>query len=330
MPVTQADVAALAGVSRRTVSNVVNDYPHISPDVRGRVEEAIAQLGYTPSQVARSLRTGRSGVIQLVIPELDVPYFAELARGIVTSAEEFGLSVLITQTSGDANRELAALNSETGEHAEGTILSAVDIDDARLAARTSTNPLVLVGERRILGVDHVGIDDVSAARVATEHLIGLGRRRIAFIGADAREQLHMAGMRRRGYQDALAAAGLEPVSGLVVPTPGYHREDGARAMRHLLESGERPDALFCATDLLAIGAMSAANALGLRIPDDIAVVGFDDLEEGRYFIPSLSSIAPDKALIARTAVELIAERDDRAHGDVVLPFAFAARTSTVG
>jgi DNA-binding LacI/PurR family transcriptional regulator len=101
-------------------------------------------------------------------------------------------------------------------------------------------------------------------------------------------------------------------------------------MMELLSRGLRPDALFCATDLLAIGAMHAAHASGLRIPDDLAVVGFDDLEEGRFFIPSLSSIAPDKALIARTAVELILGQRDHARGDVVLPFSFAARQSTVG
>lgn len=330
MPVTQADVAVVAGVSRRTVSNVINDYPHISPDVRRRVEEAIAELGYTPSQVARSLRTGRSGVVQLVIPELDVPYFAELARSVVASAEARGLSVLITQTSGDASRELAALNSETGEHAEGTILSAVGLEPEGLANRTSSNPLVLVGERRLPGVDHVGIDDIAAARAATEHLLGLGRRRIAFIGADPRKQLNMAGMRRQGYLDAHSDAGIPIADDLVIPTSSYHRSDGARALESLLGLPEPPDAVFCATDLLAIGAMFAAHARGLRIPEDIAVVGFDDLEEGRFYIPSLSSVSPDKALIASTAVDLIAESHDGPRGDVLLPFEFAARGSTLG
>lgn len=330
MPVTQADVAVRAGVSRRTVSNVVNDYPHVSPDVRRRVQEVIDQLGYTPSQAARSLRTGRSGVIQLVIPELDVPYFAELARSVAANAEARGLNVLITQTSGDVARELAALNSETGEHAEGTILSAVEIDAESLANRTSTNPLVLVGERRLPGVDHVGIDDVAAARAATEHLFGIGRSRIAFIGADPREQLHMAGMRRRGYLEAIEGAGGRADADLIVPTSSYHRADGASAMQRLLELPEPPDAVFCATDLLAIGAMFAAHGRGLSIPDDLAVVGFDDLEEGRFYIPSLSSVSPDKALIASTAVDLIVEPSDRPQGDVLLPFELAARGSTLG
>jgi DNA-binding LacI/PurR family transcriptional regulator len=329
MPVTQADVAARAGVSRRTVSNVVNDFPHVSPDVRRRVREVIEELGYTPSQVARSLRTGRSGVIQLVIPELDVPYFAELARSVTQNAETRGFSVLITQTSGDVGRELAALNSETGEHAEGTILSAVAIDAEALANRTSTNPLVLVGERRLPGIDHVGIDDVAAARAATTHLLDLGRRRVAFIGADSREQLNMAGMRRRGYLEALEAAGVEADADLIVPTDSYHRADGVRAVERLLALPEPPDALFCATDLLAIGAMFAANARGVDIPRELAVVGFDDLEEGRYYIPSLSSVSPDKALIASTAVDLIVDPPEVPQGDVLLPFELAVRGSSL-
>lgn len=329
MPVTQADVAARAGVSRRTVSNVVNNFPHVSADVRRRVREIIDELGYTPSQAARSLRTGRSGVIQLVIPELDVPYFAELARSVTRDAESRGLNVLITQTSGDARRELAALNSETGEHAEGTILSAVAINAETLASRTAANPLVLVGERRLPGVDHVGIDDVAASRSATEHLLGLGRRRVAFVGADSREQLHMAGMRRRGYLQALEAAGVDAEADLIVPTESYHRQDGARAVERLLSLSEPPDALFCATDLLAIGAMFAANAHGVSIPDDLAVVGFDDLEEGRFYIPSLSSVSPDKALIARRAVDLIIDPPTTPRGDVLLPFELAVRGSSV-
>lgn len=331
MPVTQADVAARAGVSRRTVSNVVNGYPHISPDVLRRVQAAVEELGYTPSQVARSLRTGRSGVIQLVIPELDVPYFAELARSVTADAESRGLSVLITQTSGDGTRELAALNSETGEHAEGTILSAVGLGEEHLANRTSRNPLILVGERRLPGVDHVGIDDIAAARAATEHLLRLGRRRIAFIGADPREQLHMAGMRRRGFVEALADAAVAAEDDLIVPTSSYHRTDGARAMERLLELPDPPDAVFCATDLLAIGAMFAADRAGMRIPDDVAVVGFDDLEEGRFYIPSLSSVSPDKALIASTAVDLVLDPpSDGPRGDVLLPFELAIRASTGG
>jgi DNA-binding LacI/PurR family transcriptional regulator len=330
VPVTQADVAARAGVSRRTVSNVINDYPHISPDVLRRVREAIDELGYTPSQAARSLRTGRSGVLQLVIPELDVPYFAELARSVTAQAESRGLSVLITQTSGDGARELAALTSETGEHAEGTILSAVELGPEQLASRRATNPVILVGERRLPGVDHVGIDDVAAAHAATAHLLALGRRRISFIGADPREQLHMAGMRRRGYLDALADAGVGASDELIIPTPSYHRADGVRAMERLLELPDPPDAVFCATDLLAIGAMFAAHAAGLRIPDDLAVVGFDDLEEGRFYIPSLSSVSPDKALIASTAVDLVLEPAEAPRGDVVLPFELLVRQSTAG
>jgi len=329
VPITQKDVADVAGVSRRTVSNVVNDFIHVSPDVRKRVEDAIKQLGYTPSHAAQALRTGRSKVIQLVVPELDVPYFAELARGVLRSAEDYGFTVLISQTLDSEQRELNALTGVTSEYADGTILSASS--DAVLQLPESM-PVVLVGERRWDRFDHVGIDDVAAAGVATEHLVSIGRRRIAFIGADPNGQLKMAAMRHDGYAQALANSGIQEDAELIAPTTLYHREDGARAFRDLIARGQRPDAVFCATDLLAFGAMSAAAQLGMSIPDDIAFVGFDNLDEGKFFIPSLSSIAPDKLLLARTAVEALMARIDNP-GETkgtftTLPFEFIARGST--
>lgn len=330
VPVTQADVAALAGVSRRTVSNVVNDFQHVSASVRDRVEEAIAQLGYTPSQAARSLRTGRSGVIQLIVPELDVPYFAELARGVLKCAEEHGLSVLISQTLDSVERETEALNGITSEYVDGTILSAAS--DAVLSRRPLT-PVVLVGERRWNQFDHVGIDDVAGAKLATQHLIDRGRTRIAFIGADPHGQLEMASWRYRGHAEALRDAGLPVKESMSAATSGYHRADGAKAFEELLARGERLEAVFCATDLLAFGAMSVAAERGFAIPDDIAFVGFDDLDEGRFFVPSLSTISPDKEAIAKLAVEALVRRmaggsvPAKGH-EVVVPFRFIERNST--
>ena len=329
MPVTQKDVADVAGVSRRTVSNVINDFIHVSPDVRTRVEDAIQKLGYTPSRAAQTLRTGRSKVIQLVVPELDVPYFAELARGVLRSAEDFGFTVLISQTLDNAERELEALTGVTSDYAEGTILSASSDVVLQLPASV---PVVLVGERRWDRFDHVGIDDVAAARVATDHLVEIGRRRIAFIGADPFGKLKMAAMRHDGYAQSLANAGIPEDPRLIAGTNLYHREDGARAFRELIDRGERPDAVFCATDLLAFGAMSAAAELGFSIPGDIAFVGFDNLDEGRFFIPGLSTIGPDKALVAHSAVEALVSRlsnpADHEVTSTVLPFEFIARGST--
>lgn len=311
MTVTQADVARRAGVSQRTVSNVVNKFPHVSAEVVARVTEAIEALGYTPSHAARSLRSGRSGLLQLVVPELDVPYFAELARGVVKCAEERGFGVMVRQTLGDRERERDALEGPAADYAEGTILSAVGSVEELLSAGRTRPPVVLIGERSGMGlVDHIGIDDTAAAAQATGHLIASGRRRVAFIGADPADSLRMAELRLHGYEHALVAAGLTLDETLVVRTRSYHRRDGEKAMAALLDRApeQRPDGVFCATDLLALGALRTARVFGVRVPKDVAVVGFDGLEEGEYSVPTLSTVAPDKAEIARVAVETLLAR----------------------
>jgi len=336
--VTQADVAERAGVSQRTVSNVVNGLPSVSPDTIERVTMAIRELGYTPSLAARSLRLGRSGVLQLVVPELDVPYFAELARGVIKSAEDQGYAVMVRQTLGSRERERDALEGSAAEYAEGTILSAVGDIGELMAGRAHRAPVVLIGERTGMGlVDHIGIDDVAAATAATNHLLESGCRRVAFVGAHPDSSLRMAALRYTGYELALRAAGITVDPDLVIQTGSYHRQDGEAAMLALLSRDDRPDGVFCATDLLALGAMRAAYERGLRVPDDIAVVGFDGLEEGRYSIPALTTIEPDKQQIARVSVETLLARirageigaESVEVRDVAIQFSLVVRESSI-
>lgn len=336
MTVTQAHVAARAGVARKTVSNVINDYPHVSDDVRARVLQAIEELDYRPNHAARSLRSGRSRIIGLAVPELDVTYFAELARLVVEVAQERGLTVMIMQTLGDRGRELAVVNGTYSQFVEGLIYSPVALGGADLEKRRDKTPIVLLGERSSQGlVDHVGIDNVAAARVATAHLVELGRRRIAFIGTQRQPTSEIARLRTTGYREALTAAGLELDPQLVVPTVGYHRKDGMIGMQRLLDQpGPRPDAVFCATDLLAQGAVRVLLDAGLRVPEDVAVVGFDDIDEGRYSTPTLTTIAPDKRQIAQIAVARLLVRaqskTDLAIEDSVTDFSLVVRESTTG
>lgn len=336
MTVTQADVAARAGVATKTVSNVINDYPHVSEDVRARVLQAIEELDYRPNHAARSLRSGRTRIIGLAVPELDVSYFSELARLVVEVAQERGLTVMIMQTLGDPDRELAVVNGTYTQFVEGLIYSPVALGGAELEKRRDRTPIVLLGERATQGlVDHVGIDNVAAARAATTHLVELGRTRIAFIGTQHEPTSEIARLRTTGYREALAAAGLEAPSRLIVPTVGYHRKDGMIAMSALLAtSGPPPDAIFCATDLLAQGAIRALFDNGLRVPQDVAVVGFDDIDEGNYSTPTLTTIAPDKRQIAETAVDrLLARARSKAElpvRDTVTDFSLVVRESTVG
>ena len=337
MPVTQADVAQRAGVSQRTVSNVVNGLPSVSPDTLVRVTAAIRELGYTPSLAARSLRVGRSGVLQLVVPELDVPYFAELARGVIKSAEDQGYAVLVRQTLGSRERERDALEGSAAEYADGTILSAVGEVAELMEGRALRAPVVLIGERSGMGlVDHIGIDDVAAATAATNHLLEIGCRRVAFVGAHPDSSLRMAALRYTGYEQALAAAGITVEADLVVQTGSYHRADGEAAMATLLGLDDPPDGVFCATDLLAIGAIRAAHERGFRVPQDIAIVGFDGLEEGRFSIPALTTIEPDKGRLAQVSVETLLDRirgretpsDPAGVQDFTIPFALVVRESS--
>jgi DNA-binding LacI/PurR family transcriptional regulator len=303
------DVAALAGVSPKTVSNVVNGYVHVSQDTRARVQHALDELNYRPNVSARNLRYGRTGLIALVVPELDLPYFAELARSVIKAAEPHGWTVLIDQTDGLPEREQLALDGIRGHLLDGLIFSPIATGAEELARRRDGTPLVLLGERVSDGpLDHVAIDNVAAATEATAHLVASGRRRIAAVGVQESAVARTAHLRLSGYREALDAAGVAEDPALLVPAAAYHRSDGAQAVHRLLEDGHRPDALFCFNDLLALGALRALRERGVRVPDDVAVVGWDDIEDGRYSTPSLSTIRPDKAQIADMAVQLLAAR----------------------
>jgi DNA-binding LacI/PurR family transcriptional regulator len=302
------DVAARAGVSVKTVSNVING-AQVGAATRERVERAIADLGYRPNISARNLRRGRTGILALAVSEIDVPYFAELARLIVDTAEEHGYTILIDQTGGDPRREQYVIDGMGARLVDGIVFSPVAMDRLDIARRTDTTPLVLLGERVSAGpADHVAIDNVAAARTATEHLAALGRRRIAGIGAQPAHAQGTSRMRESGYRTALHDAGLPVDETLIVPVREYHRRDGAEAAAYLTELEHPPDAIFCFNDTLALGAMRTLYDRGYRIPDDVAVVGFDDIDDGRYNVPSLTTISPDKAGIARSALRLLLDR----------------------
>jgi len=335
MPATQEDVAAHAGVARKTVSNVINGYPHISAGVRRRVLAAIEELDYRPNHFARSLRSGRSRIIGLVIPELDVSYFAELARLVVIEANRRDMNVTIMQTLSDRGRELDAVSGASMPFVEGLIYSPAALSSQEISDNCGPAPLILLGERAASDgvMDHVGIDNVAAARDATRHLMAVGCRRIAFLGAS--DHPGLAQMRLRGYNAALAESRIvRNEAGFVQQVEGYHREHGLEAMQRLLANVNLPpDGIFCATDLLAQGAVRALWDAGLRVPEDVAVVGFDGTDEGHYSLPSLTSIAPDKNEIAHVAVARLVDRlDGHVTGveDTKTSYVLQVRESSIG
>ena len=335
MAATLKDVALLAGVSVKTVSNVVNGYAFVKAENRRRVEEALTATGYRPNLGARNLRRGRTGFIALVVPELSVSYFGELAGLVITAAQGEDWNVLIEQTQGIAERERRSLASLGPHLIDGAIVSPEALDSGDLTALSPGVPVVLLGEHAFdVPIDHVAIDNVVAAQTAVNHLIAIGRRRIAAIGQHPRRGT--AVQRMAGYRQALGTAGLPQPENYVVAAMNYHRRDGAEAMAHLLDLRSPPDAVFCFNDLLAIGALRAAAERGIRVPEDVAIVGFDNTEESAYSLPALTTIAPDKAAIARAAVGLIRRRDASSgqggepfpRQDVQTPFSLQIRGST--
>ncbi|MGW6024232.1 LacI family DNA-binding transcriptional regulator [Streptomyces sp. NPDC055099] len=303
------DVAALAGVSPRTVSNVVSGSVPVAEETRTRVQAALDQLGYRPNIAARNLRAGRTGLIGLAIPELHSPYFGELASLIVDAAQQRSWTVAIDQTFGDPEAEKRLLEGAGDRLVDGLIISPWSLGPGELKARSRDVPVVLLGEQPPHGAaDRVAVDNVLAADEATSHLIESGRRRIAAIGLQPHLHNETARQRLAGYHQALRRAGLAPDSRLEKAVTTLHRADGATAMTALLKEHTRPDAIFAFSDELALGALHVAHQQGIRIPQDIAVVGFDGIEDGQYANPPLTTVVPDKRQIAERALQCLADR----------------------
>ena len=332
MAATLKDVARKAGVSIKTVSNVIHDYPHIRPATRERVERAIEALGYTPNQTARNLRSGRTGVIALAVPDLALSYFAELAGLVIAEAERLGLSVQVEQTGGTREREIELLRAPRLRMTDGLLFSPLEMSQDDAAQLRVDYPLVLLGERIFDGpADHVTMRNTEAARAATEFLVERGRRRIALVGAHEGEVIGSAGLRLAGYREALEAQGIGWDESLVAPAGAWHRIDGLRATRDLIASGVDVDALFALNDPLAFGALRALEEAGRSVPGDVAVVGFDAVDESAFSIPALTTVDPGREWIAQQAVRRIAQRIEDPGIDVQTMFAdyrVVAREST--
>lgn len=331
MAVSVTDVAALVGVSAKTVSNVVHDRPNVGAATRARVLAAMEELGYRPNLSARSLRTGRTGLITLAIPDLASPYFAELSHVIIAAAAQQDLTVLIEETKGDRDREVRALAGALPGIADGIIISPMALTPADLELVAHHKRVVLLGERNTQArVDHVAIDNEAAARDATTHLITTGRRRVAVIGYQNDPLAATSRLRYRGYQVACETH-KQPIMADPVPIPLFSREHGKMAVDVLMSRQIIPDGLLCFNDELAIGAMRRIHELGWRVPEDIPVIGIDDIAEGRYSTPSLTTISPDKQILADNAIACLLETVStsiQSPRDIIVPYRLVIRESS--
>ncbi|UFU05904.1 LacI family DNA-binding transcriptional regulator [Ruania halotolerans] len=310
MPATMRDVAKLAGVSVKTVSNVVNNtYPYIRPQTRAQVEDAMAELGYRLNVTARKLRTNRTGLIGLALPELRLPYFAELADEVIRKAAEVGLKVIVEQVE---PAEHVAVESLVGSHThlvDGAIVAPVGHGDVLSQSAPPDFPVVVLGDHKISDdVDQVFLANARGAELVMEHLISRGAHRIVALGAGRGEAVGSEGERTRGYLDTLARHGITVDEALMRPTVGWSKAAGAAVIRDLAAEGVAFDAVFGFNDTLALGALTELLRSGRRVPEDVQVMGFDDIEDAQYSVPALSTVAVDRSQLAELAVGILVRR----------------------
>ncbi len=303
------DVAKVAGVSMKTVSNVVHDYPHVSASMRHRVQRVIDELGYKPNALGRRLATGKTGLLALAFASVSIPYFSELAQIVSTEARTRGYRLLLEQTDGTLEGERAIVSRSEAGLVDGVIFQPSVMTSQELAQHRGDVPLVLLGEGLApLGLDHVKIDNVAAAKEATTHLASLGRTRIGFAGHEAPVPSETSRQRLAGYQQGLEGAGLSLDMSLLIASRSVSAHEAAVAVGGALDGGLQFDALVCRDDLAAIGALRALHERGLRVPEDVALTGWDDIAVASFTYPSLTSIAADTLAIARVALDMLEER----------------------
>jgi DNA-binding LacI/PurR family transcriptional regulator len=307
---TVKDVAARAGVSPKTVSNVVTGTVAVRPETRARVEDAMRALDFVPNLSARGLRSGRSGTIAVALPDLSTEFSAELLHFLVESAHERGLAVQIDETAHRPQRERDLLSRARDHLVDGLILNPIRLEDSAILRGDDLPPAVVIGEVEQNLTDHVRVDSRRAARDITRLLIDRGARRIAAIGGDERSERATATSRVRlaGYREALAEAGIAHDPRLEANVMPWSMSGGAEAMGEVLQRGVGFDAVVAFTDAIAVGALGALAEAGMRVPDDVLVSGFDDVEIARFARPALTTVSFDRRAFAEAALELLEAR----------------------
>jgi DNA-binding LacI/PurR family transcriptional regulator len=331
---TLQDVAKAAGVSPMTVSNVINNHPHVRSSTREKVLEAMARLDYRVNVAARNLAKGRTGTIGLAVPDVNSPYYGRLASAIITAAERRKLRVSIEQT-GNRENELDALSLSRNRLYDGLILSAAGLGQADAERLRVDHPVVILGDRIFDGpVDHVAMPNLDASRAATRHLIERGCRRIAIL-CGAVDEVDTSSLRLTGYRQALHDAGLPYHPDLVQQVARSDMPEGAERVREMVGSGLDFDGVFCVNDSVAMGVLRGLADVRIRVPDQVKVIGFDNVKESEFLIPSLSTVDPDHDGMAERAVGLLIRRLEQTeppegHAESVGDFSLVIRESTGG
>lgn len=326
--ITIADVAREAGVSLMTVSRVINHKSDVSPSTRQRVWEIIERLGYRPSGLARGLATSRTYTLGMVIPDVANPFFADVARGVEQQAYAEGYNVFLCNTDEDPRREEAVLQSLEEKRVDGLLLCSSRLEEAALIAALERHPSVVLINRQVES-DDAGvalIDDELGGRLATEHLLRAGHRAIGYLAGPPAS--YSGRQRAVGYRAALEAANVA-LNPAWTPNcvPGV--SGGQQAARELLTAHPELTALFCYNDLVAIGALQACVELGLSVPEDLAVAGFDDIPAAALVSPALTTCRVQRHELGAQATRLLLDRvgGELDHSKVVLTPELVVRAS---
>lgn len=328
--ITRNDVARHAGVSAAVVSYVVNDGPRpVAATTRARVVASMRELGYRPNAVARSLKTQRTGVIGLIIPDTANSYFAQLLREIELAATQRGFALLVANSLGDPDREQSYAHAFLDRRVDGIALVCADPDTSVVRlVRDAGVPFVTVDRETTVAASGVRVDNAAGGELATRHLIAHGHRRIAVLQGP--ERLPTAAERVVGWAKAMAAAGLPAPPALIATSSGFSRRSAYDDALRLLNGRRPPTAIFATADEQALGVYRAARATGRTIPDDLAVVSFDSAETAPYLVPGLTAVRQPIAAMAGAAIGRLVEQLGRDPGPTttdVFPVDLAVRGS---
>ena len=327
------DVARHAGVSVGTVSNVINRHASVAEDTRRRVQAAIEELGYVRSEHARQLRAGQSHIMGLLVLDMGNPFFVDLARGAERTARRAGLGVMVCNSNQSTDEEAEYLSLFAEHRVRGVLLTPADDSGKSFEIlRRNSVPFVLV-DRVGAGNDgcSVSVDDVAGGALALRHLLAAGHRHVAYVSGP--DHLRQIRDRKAGALAAVAEAGLDPDVLVELPTETLDVAAGRDAGARLLGLPHRPTAVFCANDLLALGLLQALFAAGIRVPRDIAIVGYDDIEFASAAAVPLTSVRQPAVAMGRLAAEMLLEETDgdgtHEHRQVVLQPELVARSSSL-
>lgn len=307
--VTLAQVAEATGVSVMTVSNVLNDRPGAAESTRQRVLAVAAELGYAPSAAARSLKGGRTGMIGIVMLDLTTQYALEILRGIADALATAELELLVSASYQDSSREYERVDFLSRGVVDGLILVAPALEPQTLGLlQARGHPYVVIDPRQLEAqIPRIIVDNYEGARDATRHLISLGHRHIAFIAGNP--DFESSAARRAGYEDALRLAGLPVQADLIVEAADFLYPTAFHKVGELLKRA-RPTAVFAGADILAFAATDAVRTAGLRVPEDISVVGFDDLPRAAHSFPGLTTVRQPLYEMGQLAARVVADHVD--------------------